>query len=162
MATLLSAPLSFKGGVAVKHSDLLDHSELSTMERMYIRLVRRSFEPGPVDEVIRWCQRSLGARWINFSGRNLLDIHGFERVPVLQPDQSYVLVCNHRSFFDLYVVGSFLLAHGLRHRMVYPVRANFFYDHPLGFLLNGTMSFFAMYPALFRDRHRQALNLLSI
>jgi 1-acyl-sn-glycerol-3-phosphate acyltransferase len=42
------------------------------------------------------------------------------------------------------------------------VRSNFFYDHPLGPLVNGAMSFFAMYPPIFRDKRRAALNLASL
>jgi len=145
----------------VRSTDLLAH-DFSPMERFFIRFVRRTFEPGWADTVIRWCQRSFGARWIHFVGKNLLQVRHLERLPRFEAEQSYILVSNHRSFFDLYVVGSYLLTHGLRHRKLYPVRGNFFYDHPLGFLLNGAISFFAMYPPLFRERHRQAINLSSI
>jgi 1-acyl-sn-glycerol-3-phosphate acyltransferase len=71
-------------------------------------------------------------------------------------------VANHRSFFDLYVTMAELVAHGLPHRILFPVRSNFFYDHPLGPFVNGAMSFFAMYPPIFRDRKRAALNLASL
>jgi 1-acyl-sn-glycerol-3-phosphate acyltransferase len=50
----------------------------------------------------------------------------------------------------------------LPHRLVFPVRANFFYDTPLGFLVNGIMSFFAMYPPIFRDRSKFVLNVDSV
>ena len=43
-----------------------------------------------------------------------------------------------------------------------PVRSNFFYDTPAGFVVNGVMSFFAMYPPLFRDKRRTALNALGL
>jgi 1-acyl-sn-glycerol-3-phosphate acyltransferase len=42
------------------------------------------------------------------------------------------------------------------------VKSNFFYDRPLGPLVNGAMSFFAMYPPIFRDRERAPLNLASL
>jgi 1-acyl-sn-glycerol-3-phosphate acyltransferase len=42
------------------------------------------------------------------------------------------------------------------------VRSNFFYDHPLGPFVNGAMSFFAMYPPIFRERKRAALNLAAL
>jgi 1-acyl-sn-glycerol-3-phosphate acyltransferase len=45
---------------------------------------------------------------------------------------------------------------------LFPVRSNFFYDHPLGPLVNGTMSFFAMYPPIFRDPRRAGLNVASL
>ncbi|WP_342381294.1 1-acyl-sn-glycerol-3-phosphate acyltransferase [Myxococcus stipitatus] len=146
----------------MRHIELHEQEALSRMERLYIRMVRKSFEPGRLDTAIRWCQRSVGARWIHFANRHLLHVVGYERVPPLDPAKSYVLASNHRSFFDLYVTGAFLMRQGLHHRMVFPVRSNFFYDSPLGFLVNGSMSFFAMYPPLFRERSRQSLNLASL
>src|SRR4029079_16659561 len=41
-------------------------------------------------------------------------------------------------------------------------RSKFFYDSPAGFFLNGAMSFFAMYPPVFRERHRWALSWASL
>ena len=55
-----------------------------------------------------------------------------------------------------------LVARGLPQRILFPVRSTFFYDHPLGPLVNGVMSFFAMYPPIFRERKRAALNLASL
>jgi 1-acyl-sn-glycerol-3-phosphate acyltransferase len=72
------------------------------------------------------------------------------------------MVSNHRSFFDLYVTTAELVAHGLPQRILFPVRSTFFYDHPLGPFVNGAMSFFAMYPPIFRDRKRAALNVAAL
>jgi 1-acyl-sn-glycerol-3-phosphate acyltransferase len=71
-------------------------------------------------------------------------------------------VSNHRSFFDLYVTTAELVARGLPLRVLFPVRSAFFYDRPLGPLVNGAMSFFAMYPPIFRDARRAVLNLASL
>jgi 1-acyl-sn-glycerol-3-phosphate acyltransferase len=89
-------------------------------------------------------------------------VHGVERLPHLDPGQSFLCVCNHRSFFDLYVVTAELVRRGLSHRILFPVRANFFYDSPVGFAVNGVMSFFAMYPPIFRERTRVARNVASL
>jgi len=89
-------------------------------------------------------------------------VHGYDRLPALDPAQSYILIANHRSFFDLYVVFGDLVHRGLRHRIVFPVRSNFFYDNPLGLLVNGFMSFFAMYPPLFRERKKALMNPLAL
>jgi 1-acyl-sn-glycerol-3-phosphate acyltransferase len=42
------------------------------------------------------------------------------------------------------------------------VKSSFFYDRLLGPVVNGAMSFFAMYPPIFRDKERAALNLASL
>ncbi len=135
---------------------------LRPIEKLQMRLIRRSFDPGRVDGALRWCQRNVGARWIDLATRNLRHVHGLERLPPLDPQKSYLCVCNHRSFFDLYVVTTLLVLQGMPHRMLFPVRSNFFYDNPLGFAVNGAMSFFAMYPPVFRERSRAALNVAGL
>lgn len=145
--------------------DLLAASEgrLGRTERAQIALIRRSFEPGRVDQAIRFLQKNVGANWIHVCTRNLRQVHGLDRLPRLDPRQSFICVANHRSFFDLYVVTSHLVHAGLLpHRIAFPVRANFFYDRALGFVVNGAMSFFAMYPPIFRERKKLTLNVVSL
>ncbi|MBM4362113.1 MAG: 1-acyl-sn-glycerol-3-phosphate acyltransferase [Deltaproteobacteria bacterium] len=136
--------------------------QLRPIERLSIEAIRRTFEPGPLDRAMRYCQRNVGSRWIVEVTRNLLHVHGLDRLPPLDPTRSYVCASNHRSFFDLYVITGYLVRHGLPHRLVFPVRSEFFYDHPLGPVVNGLMSFFAMYPPIFRDRARAPLNLVGL
>ena len=135
---------------------------LSFMERSILRFVRSTFRRGLVDNVIRGLQHSIGSSWIHHCTKNLRHIHGIERLPVLEIRQSYILVSNHRSFFDLYVIFGDLVRRGLQHRIVFPVRSKFFYDNPLGLFVNGVMSFFAMYPPLFRERKKLMLNPASL
>jgi len=144
--------------------DLLDFGDdmLTPIERWQIAFVRRTFESAGLDRVIRTLQRHIGAPWIEHTVKNVLKVHGLERLPVLARDESTILVSNHRSFFDLYVVTSYLVRRGMPQRLVFPVRSNFFYDRPLGLAVNGLMSFFAMYPPVFRERKRAALNLASL
>jgi 1-acyl-sn-glycerol-3-phosphate acyltransferase len=108
-------------------------------------------------------QRHLGATWIERSTRNLRKVYGLERLPKLDPKKSYICVSNHRSFFDMYVITSFLVYRDLLpHRILFPVRSKFFYDSHVGLAVNGLMSFFAMYPPVFRERSRAALNLATL
>jgi 1-acyl-sn-glycerol-3-phosphate acyltransferase len=145
--------------------DLLELGKdlLSPTEKRLIEFVRGTFEPGPADRVIRMLQRHLGSTWIDGITRNLRKVHGLDRLPKLDPKKSYICVSNHRSFFDMYVITSFLVYRDLLpHRILFPVRSKFFYDNPLGLAVNGLMSFFAMYPPVFRERHRAALNLATL
>ena len=146
------------------YRDLLDFGpgELTAVERWQIRFVRKTFESGRLDRVIRILQRQIGANWIDVSTRNLLHVHGVTRLPEFVRGESTILVSNHRSFFDLFVVSSVLLKRPFAQRIMFPVRSQFFYDRPLGLAVNGLMSFFAMYPPVFRDRKRAALNLASL
>jgi 1-acyl-sn-glycerol-3-phosphate acyltransferase len=144
--------------------DLLVAGEglLRPIERIQIRMVRASLRPGRLDRVIRTLQRTVGQGWIRAVTSRLMHVHGLERLPRWDPSKSILCVANHRSFFDLYVTTAELVARGLPHRILFPVRSTFFYDHPLGLPVNAVMSFFAMYPPLFRDRKRAALNLASL
>lgn len=87
-------------------------------------------------------------------------------MPTLQrereDEQSVLVVANHRSFFDLYVITARLVRGGLRKRIVFPVRSDFFYDSWLGLIVNFWMSFLSMYPPLFRDKKKASLNLLAL
>jgi 1-acyl-sn-glycerol-3-phosphate acyltransferase len=144
--------------------DLLEMGDrsLTRLERGQIRFIRRSLQPGIVNTTLRLLQRSVGQWWIRAVTASLRHVHGLERLPAWSPTESVVCVSNHRSFYDLYVVTAELVARGMRNRLLFPVRSNFFYDSPLGPFVNGAMSFFAMYPPIFRDRKRAALNLASL
>ncbi|HEY8943281.1 MAG TPA: lysophospholipid acyltransferase family protein [Polyangiaceae bacterium] len=137
-------------------------SRLTRVERWIIRFVRATFAPGLVDRWIRVLQRTIGSTWIHHCTKHLRHVYGLERLPPFDPEQSVILVANHRSFFDLYVVIAELVRRGLPLRIVFPVRSTFFYTRFLGLFVNGVMSFFAMYPPIFRERHQLALNVTSL
>lgn len=133
--------------------------KLTRLERMNISFIRTSFENPLLDRFFRACQRWIGAGWVYQCTKHLLHVHGLDRIrPLLESDESFIVVANHRSYFDMYVVNTVLYRAGFRRRLLFPVRSKFFYDHPLGFFVNAIMSFFSMYPPVFRDRKRAILN----
>jgi 1-acyl-sn-glycerol-3-phosphate acyltransferase len=146
------------------HNQLLESArgKVSRLEHLQMRAIRRTLEPGTLDVTLRFLQRTVGVFWITQATRNLHRVHHIERLRLLMPNESFILVANHRSFFDLYVLTAELLRSGMRQRIVFPVRSNFFYDTLPGFVVNGMMSFFAMYPPLFRDKRRTLLNALGL
>jgi 1-acyl-sn-glycerol-3-phosphate acyltransferase len=126
-----------------------------------MRAIRRTLQPGRIDDALRWCQRTIGQQWITLATGNLHRVHHLERLEPLAPiaasswsptiEVSSICTCSPPR----------CCAGKLRHRIVFPVRSNFFYDTPAGFLVNGVMSFFAMYPPLFRDKRLTTLNALG-
>src|SRR6187551_1521844 len=119
-------------------------SRLSGLERLTLRVVRASFEPGWFNLMLRFCQRTVGQAWIHYGTRHLRHVFGRERLPPLDREQGSILVvANHRSFFDLYVITAELMRAKMKKRIIFPVRSKFFYDHPLGFLVNLLASFLA-------------------
>ncbi|MBI4818947.1 MAG: 1-acyl-sn-glycerol-3-phosphate acyltransferase [Deltaproteobacteria bacterium] len=132
--------------------------KLSSLEAFNVRWARATFSSPRFNALCAWAERAPGAAWVDVCTRNLRRIHGIDRLPPLDQLGNFVLVANHRSYFDLYVVSMILFRHGLTSRILYPVRSNFFYDSALGWWVNGIMSFWSMYPPIFREKKRAVLN----
>lgn len=138
-------------------------SALSAVERAHVRLVLASIDASAVDALVRQVQSRGISPLLELllgAGRQL---EGVERLPTFDPAASYLCVANHRTFFDLFAVTSYLQTHAsMPHRIWFPVRAPFFYDNPLGIAVNAMSSAFAMYPPVFRDKKRSSLNELML
>jgi 1-acyl-sn-glycerol-3-phosphate acyltransferase len=141
---------------------LAGRGKLSFVERTTLRFVRFSFRGGLFDRVLQFLQRTVGQAWIHHSTKHLRRVVGLDRLPDLQDSSSLIVVCNHRSFFDLYVVTAELVRRKMKKRIIFMVRSGFFYDSFLGLFVNFLMSFLAMYPPVFRERSKQSLNPLAL
>lgn len=109
-----------------------------------------------------WNTAFMGALIWSAGGRRL-DVRGLEHLAPFGKDARVLLVANHRSFFDFYVITAILFWRtNLPKRILFPVRATFFYDNPAGPLLNAAMSGMAMFPPILRDRQRAAFNRYSV
>ncbi len=137
-------------------------TRLSAKEFRILRWVRRSFQPGLINACMQQLQRRVGQLWIHHATKNLRRVYGQEHLENLDSDESLLIVANHRSFFDLYVVTAELIRLGMKKRIVFPVRSKFFFNSYLGFIVNFLMSSLAMYPPIYRERKRAALNLLAL
>jgi 1-acyl-sn-glycerol-3-phosphate acyltransferase len=91
-----------------------------------------------------------------------LEVRGLARVLALPKDARILLVANHRTFFDLFVLGWILWTRGLTQRLSFPVRANFFYEGPLGLLICMSMSGGTMFPPFFRQAEKKPFNKHSL
>lgn len=79
-------------------------------------------------------------------------VRGLEHLAALGPETRVMLVANHRSFFDYYIIGAVLYTRtNLPKQVLFPVRGTFFYDHLWGSVVNGIMSGFTMFPPILRD-----------
>ncbi|MDF1563078.1 MAG: lysophospholipid acyltransferase family protein [Deltaproteobacteria bacterium] len=103
--------------------------------------------------------RTVGATWVHLATRNLLQVNGLSHLQALRPEGGVLLVCNHRSFFDLYVVASVLLRRtDWVREMFFPVRGDYFYQRPDGVVVNALMSAMAMYPPVMRQGRQHDFN----
>lgn len=90
-------------------------------------------------------------------------VRGLDRLTGLDTARGVILVANHRSFFDMYICLSMLhVRTGLVKRCFFPVRSGFFYDRWLGALLNLAISGGSMWPPVFRESERRALNRIGL
>src|SRR5438128_12521034 len=80
---------------------------LSSFERFAFRLAWR-MNRGAWKRFWTLCQRTLGAGWIQLATYNLMRVHGLEHVESVSHGRPLLLVANHRSFFDMYVVSTVL------------------------------------------------------
>jgi 1-acyl-sn-glycerol-3-phosphate acyltransferase len=130
-------------------------SVLTTFERIGFKLTHR-MNLGRWKRFWGFCQRHIGSLWIKICTYNLMTVFGLENVENSSPDKPLLLVANHRSFFDMYVVSSVIFRQTKRPIKIYfPVRAKFFYDSPLGWFVNLVMGWWAMYPPFFREDREQ-------
>nr|HEX4315947.1 lysophospholipid acyltransferase family protein [Kofleriaceae bacterium] len=104
--------------------------------------------------------RRVSYVWVRQVLANRILAEGLDDVVALEPPAGVLFVSNHRSFFDLF---SLLLACYMgpvpwaRH-LHFPVRSNFFYDHPLGMAVNFLAAGGAMYPPIYREAERRVEN----
>lgn len=122
---------------------------LAPFERLTVRVARR-MNRGGWPRLWCWCQRNLGARWIALLAEPLFEVHGLEHVLATSRDRPLLVVANHRTFFDLYVLSTLLFRRTPGWRAIhFPVRGRFFYQNPLGVSINLLVAQWAMYPPFF-------------
>jgi len=128
---------------------LAEYAALSWFERLAYRLVRR-MNRGQWKRFWTWCQATMGAGWIHLSTYNIMNVYGLENIEAASHERPILLVANHRSFFDMYTVSTILFRRTKwRKQLFFPVRGRFFYQSPLGLLVNLIMGWWSMYPPFF-------------
>ena len=134
-------------------------ASLRFFSRLAFRVIAFCQRPWVVAVLAVWQRFLLEPIIFVFLISRRLRIHGAERLASIPPGAPLFVIANHRSFFDLFIVGWTLLNRcGLRRRISFPVRANFFYEHPLGLLINLLLAGGAMFPPFFRLRDRHGVN----
>ncbi len=122
---------------------------LSRFERFTFRLTHR-MNLGRWKRFWTWCQSFFGAGWIHISTYNLMLVYGLENLELVSRTRPILLVANHRSFFDMYVVSTTLFRKTKwRKQLFFPVRGRFFYQSIAGVFVNLIMGWWSMYPPFF-------------
>ena len=136
---------------------------LSWMERIAFRVMRflnegwgrrpaRIWQLGVVTPLVGWLLVYRRLR-----------VYGIERLDGIPRDAPILLVTNHRTFFDLFILGWLLIRHPrLGRRVNFPVRSNFFYETPMGLVMSALLTGGSMFPPFFRAPEKKAMNRRSL
>jgi len=137
-----------------------DDIPLSRLERFAVRFAQLAND----DPRGKWLQtrflRGVSYVWVRAGIAHRMFVEGLDDLMALRPETGVMLVSNHRSFFDQYcmLLACYLGPVPWSKRLYFPVRSNFFYDQPLGIVVNAAVAAGAMYPPIFRQSDRRALN----
>ena len=138
----------------------MNDAPLTRIERLAVRFAAATNE----DPRGKWLQtrflRGVSYVWVRSFLANRMFVEGLEDLMALRPEAGVMLVSNHRSFFDQYamLLGCYMGPVHWAKRLFFPVRSNFFYDQPLGIVVNAAVAGGAMYPPIYRQAERRALN----
>jgi len=137
-----------------------DGADLSRIEKLAVELGRLTNETETGKKLQDAFLRRISYVWIRASLSHRMFCDGLDRVLAMEPDRGVLFASNHRTFFDQYAVllGLWMGQARWMKRLYFPVRSNFFYESPLGLLVNYLVGGGAMYPPIFRQAERSAKN----
>jgi len=129
------------------------------MERFALRFAELTND----DPRGKWLQtrflRGVSYVWVRAMIANRILVEGLEDLMALRPTTGVMLVSNHRSFFDLYMLMLLLHRHTpLRQPVLCPVRADFFYQRAAGVVVNLLIGGGRMFPPFFREPQKAEFN----
>jgi len=133
---------------------------LNRIERLALRFAELAND----DPRGKWLQtqflRGVSYVWVRAGIARRILVEGLDDMMALRPETGVMLVSNHRSFFDQYamLLACYMGPVPWSKRLFFPVRSNFFYDQPLGIAINAAIAGGAMYPPIYRQSDRRALN----
>ncbi len=134
---------------------------LTRVERAALRFAELANETPPG----KWLQtqflRGVSYVWVRYVLARRILVEGLDEMCAMPaPDTGVMLVSNHRSYFDQYamLLSCYMGPVPWAKRLYFPVRSNFFYDHPFGIVVNAAIAAGAMYPPIYRQSERRVLN----
>ena len=137
-------------------------AQLSLIERIAFRVMRFMNQGG--GSAVAWIwQRWVVTPIVGLVVRRRLEVRGLERLEGVPDGAPILLVANHRTFFDLFILGWIFITHPrLSRRVSFPVRSNFFYESVPGLLIGALFTGGSMFPPFFRSAEKKGMNKVSL
>ena len=158
----MSEPRPDGDGAGVGFEPRASREEVPATLPPILRLTER-MNRGPAKRLWTGYQRAVGARILRWATTGRLHVRGMEHARAVSTARPLLLVANHRTFLDLYMVSSILLLQVPgRWRLFFPVRGRYCYQSARGALLNAAAAGWAMYPPFFREPGTRALDRLML
>ncbi len=134
--------------------DLLQ--SLAPLERLHYRAAWR-FNQEPFKRFMALFQYTLGAIFIRSITARRTRVYGMEHVRSASLERPLLLVANHRSYFDMFLISSEIFRQTrVRRHLYFPIMGTHYYQSVAGLLINATIGFWTMFPPLFaRPSHRE-------
>jgi 1-acyl-sn-glycerol-3-phosphate acyltransferase len=105
----------------------------------------------------------FGEPFVRFLTKHRWHINHIEKLTSVKPQSGVLVISNHRSFFDMFYIMTMIRnITTFGNPCSFAVRSPFFYDHPLGLIINFMMAGSCMWPPIFRDERRHILNPLML
>jgi 1-acyl-sn-glycerol-3-phosphate acyltransferase len=102
---------------------------------------------------------TVGGKIVRTVTRRRTHLVDIDRLRDLKPDRGVLIVANHRTYYDHYLISAYLESETqLIKNLYYPVRSNFFYDTATGVAINLFGAAMSMYPPVFRQPEKRDFN----
>ena len=133
-------------------------ASLNHVERLGLAFAGWMNETPAVQRAFYWLNLRLQRRILLLGTSRRTHLIGLDRIVSLRPDRGVIMAANHRTFLDQFAILVPLVKNvGFWRRWFFPVRSDFFYDNPLGILVNFLASSCNMYPPIFRPRSKRGV-----
>ncbi len=136
-------------------------SRLTLLERAALGIGRLA-NGGPVGKQLQfyyhyWFNRA----WVREAVGRRVYVDNIDSVVNMRRERGVLMAANHRSFYDQWINVLALYERGgsdfWGKKTYFPVRSNFFYDQPIGMMVNTFVAAWSMFPPIYRDTSKSEL-----